>query len=66
MPWGVGDAAPYGMRRRECGYAGGQSRPPPADGPEVRETENKKHRSHEKISGEAVFYVDKAGASMVQ
>ena len=38
----------------------------PADGPEVREAENKKHRSHEKISGEAVFYVDKAGASMVQ
>ena len=28
MPWGVGDAAPYGMRRRECGYAGGQIRPP--------------------------------------
>ena len=66
MPWGVGDAAPYGMRRRECGYAGGQSRLPPADGPKVREAENKKHRSHEKISGEAVFYVDKAGASMVQ
>ena len=37
----------------------------PADGPKVREAE-KKHRSHEKISGEAVFYVDKAGASMVQ
>ena len=44
--------------------SGGQSRPPLRMG--RREEENKKHRSHEKISGEAVFYVDKAGASMVQ
>ncbi len=66
MPWGVGDAAPYGMRRRECGYAGGQSPPPLRMDRRCGRRKIKKHRSHEKISGEAVFYVDKAGASMVQ
>ena len=66
MPWGVGDAAPYGMRRRECGYAGGQSRPPLRMDRRCGRRIIKKHRSHEKISGEAVFYVDKAGTSMVQ
>ena len=33
---GVEDAAPYGMRRREYGYAGGQRRPPLRMGDGVR------------------------------
>ena len=56
----------YGKMHRWIVGFGRTESSAPADGPEVREAENKKHRSHEKISGEAVFYVDKAGASMVQ
>lgn len=56
----------YGKMHRWIVGFGRTESSAPADGPEVREEENKKHRSHEKISGEAVFYVDKAGASMVQ
>ena len=46
--------------------SGGQIRPPLRMDRRCGRRKIKKHRSHEKISGEAVFYVDKAGASMVQ
>ena len=46
--------------------SGGQIRPSLRMGRRCGRRKIKKHRSHEKISGEAVFYVDKADASMVQ